>query len=109
MAYPKNTLLATGRARIQSNNPIAFQYEHLLMVAVIEKESGKILEIESNTICGLTSDFISRIFVGKSLYTDQDTICAEIEERYYGASRKALCSCVKDMYSKATSRIKDGF
>lgn len=107
MSFPMNTLLATGRARIQSSNPIAFQYDHLLMVAVIEKESGRILEIETDTICGLTSEFLNGIFVGKSLYTDQDAICAEIEDRYFGASRKALCSCVKDMYSKATNRIKD--
>lgn len=107
MTYASNTLFASGRARLQASNPIAVQYDHLLMVAVFDKDTGEILELEMNTICDLTSNFLKRLIVGKSLYKDQELICSLIEERYHGASQKAFCSCVKDMVSKATNRIKD--
>ena len=107
MEFPANTLFATGRARLQANNPIAVRDGHLLMVAVIDEETGRILKTETNSICSLTSEFISGIMTGKSLYTDQELICGEIEQKYFGSSKKALCSCVKDMVSKAASRIKE--
>ena len=107
MEFSRNTFFVTGRARLPSANPIAVVYDHLLMVAVIERDTGVFLDVNVNSICQLSSDFIKRLLLGKSIYTDCDLICSEIESHYYDATKKAFCSCMRDMHAKVNDRAKE--
>lgn len=96
----------TGVARPTPENPIAVNYDRLLVLLIFEPETGKIMDAEVNMICGTTRDFIKSLLVGHNLYRDIPVIMENIQNRYWGLSRRALIVCMKDALSKVTDRLR---
>lgn len=96
----------SGVARPTPENPIAVNYDRLLVLLIFEPETGTIMDAEVNMICGTTRDFIKGLLVGHNLYRDIPVIMENIQNRYWGLSRRALIVCMKDALSKVTDRLR---
>ena len=70
-----------------------------LMVAALVGD-GKILACGVSATVGVTGDFVSSMFVGRSLLDDPDSIKRMLESRYFGSSQKALLVAFKDAQKK---------
>jgi hypothetical protein len=94
--YHPNAIYIIGIAKSQQNNPITQQFGKFLLGFVVDKDSGIILSCGSTVVMQSTYDFLDGLFRGKNMLEDGDLIKQEIENRYFGASQKALFFAFRD-------------
>ncbi|MDQ0270527.1 DUF3870 domain-containing protein [Cytobacillus purgationiresistens] len=99
--FPPNTLYIIGESKTSSNNAIMQQYNGFFIAFVVERESGRIIDAECSSTIQLTSAFIQSIFLEKCIL-DVEELLAEIEQRYFGSSQKAIMVAFKNAYIKYT-------
>ena len=84
----KNTILVVGQAKPSKEDAIYNLHGEFYISLIVERDTGKILELDCNTILGVTKQFVASMFVGKSLRTDVPLIEKEIRERYFALTQK---------------------
>ena len=90
MKYEKNTILIVGQAKPSREDAIYSLHGEFYISLVLEKKSGTIINMDCNTILGVTRDFV------KSLKTDMELLEKEIRSRYFAMTQKPLIACLKD-------------
>ena len=98
--YENNTLLIVGQAKPSREDAIYTLHGEFYISLVVEKESGKILDIECNTILAVTRNFVADLFIGKSIKTDLEELEKTIKERYFALTQKPLIACMKDAHNR---------
>ena len=96
MAYGKDTIYIIGIAKSQQHNPITQQYGRFLLGFVVNRDTGDILSCGSTVVMKSTYDFLDELFQGRKIETDGELIRSEIENRYFGASQKAILVAYRD-------------
>ncbi|KKB34291.1 DUF3870 domain-containing protein [Bacillus thermotolerans] len=104
--FHKRTIYVIGDSKTASNNPIMQQFNTYFIGLVIDRDSHEIMEAECSSTISLTSRFVQSIFVGRSIM-DMEDIIEEIENRYFGASQKALTVAFKNAYIKYNQIIQE--
>lgn len=104
--YPKNSIFIATHSKTASQNPITYAHSLLMAAFVIDPDDGKILDIEVNTVCQVTNDFIKQLVLGLSLETEMEQITHAMESRYFGDSTKAFLYLFKETRRKLGA-IKD--
>ena len=94
--YGPETIYIIGIAKSQQNNPITQQYGRFLLGFVVHKDDGVIESCGSTVVMKTTYDFLDALFRGKNIDTDGELIRHEIENRYFGASQKAILVAFRD-------------
>lgn len=94
--YGPNTIYIIGIAKSQQNNPITQQYGRFLLGFVVDKETGVIESCGSTVVMKSTYDFLNSLFAGRHILSDGEVIRSEIENRYFGASQKAIVAAFRD-------------
>ena len=94
--YGPNTVFIIGDAKSQQNNPITQQFGRFMLGFVVDKETGVIVNCGSTVVMKSTYDFIDSLFTGKNILDDPEKIRQELENRYFGASQKAMLVAFKD-------------
>ncbi len=98
--YEENTTLVVGISKTSESNPITALYENVILVLIVERTSGKIINAEINSVCKITNDFVNSILISRNLYEETEFLCEQITNRYLGASKKTLINCIKDAKNK---------
>ena len=96
MIYEKNTIYVTGTAKISTNDPISAIFDTFFVGIILDRNTGKIIDVTCNMVRDVTSDFIKSIMLGYKLIDDEDTIIAEIRDRFHGIAQKAVIAAFKD-------------
>ena len=86
----KNTILVVGQAKPSREDAIYNLHGEFYISLIVERDTGKILELDCNTILEVTKQFVASMFVGKSLRTDVPLIEKEIRERYFALTIKKI-------------------
>ena len=102
--YGPNTILAAGMSRALNTALKSAESELLLLVLILDRDSGRILDAECNIILGINSDYIASLLVGRNFYQELDEIILSIQQQYFGPGQRALIVCLKDAYSKMRAR-----
>lgn len=102
--YGPNTILAAGMSRALNTALNSAESELLLLVLILDRDSGRILDAECNIILGINSDYIASLLVGRNFYQELDEIILSIQQQYFGPGQRALIVCLKDAYSKMWAR-----
>ena len=71
---PGKHVCIVSTAHLSQQNPVYHVHEKLILVLVVERETGVILECDVNVVCNLTRQFIQKIYCGKNLMTEIDEI-----------------------------------
>ncbi len=98
--YGANTLLIVGQAKPSKEDAIYSLHGEFYVSFVVERDTGKILDVECNTILSVTSRFVTELLVGKSLKRDMEEMEVSIRERYYALTQKPLIACLKDAHNR---------
>ena len=98
--YDQNTILVVGQAKPSREDAIYNLHGEFYVSLVVERESGKILDAECNTILCVTKKFVASMFIGKSIKTDMELLEREIRDRYFALTQKPLIACVKDAHNR---------
>lgn len=91
-----NTIYIIGIAKSQQHNPITQQFGRLLLGFNVDKDTGFIHACGSTVVMKSTYDFLDELFQGHNIDTDGELIRHEIENRYFGASQKAILVAFRD-------------
>ena len=59
--YGPNTILAAGMSRALNTALNSAESELLLLVLILDRDSGRILDAECNIILGINSDYIASL------------------------------------------------
>lgn len=102
--YGPNTILAAGMSRALNTALNSAESELLLLVLILDRDSGRIPDAECNIILGINSDYIASLLVGRNFYQELDEIILSIQQQYFGPGQRALIVCLKDAYSKMRAR-----
>lgn len=102
----RDKLYIAGNAKPNSGNPITYVYDRLILVLIIDKKTGEILDTDLNSVCELTKQFIKELLVGYSLMHDLDVMIHELQTRYFGLSQKTIIACLKDAYNKMRESLE---
>ena len=102
--YGPNPILAAGMSRALNTALNSAESELLLLVLILDRDSGRILDAECNIILGINSDYIASLLVGRNFYQELDEIILSIQQQYFGPGQRALIVCLKDAYSKMRAR-----
>ena len=94
--YGRDTIYISGIAKSQQHNPITQQYGRFLLGFVVNKDSGIIESCGSTVVMKSTYDFLDDLFRGLTIDTDGELIRSELENRYFGASQKAIMVAFRD-------------
>ena len=81
----KNTILVVGQAKPSKEDAIYNLHGEFYISLIVERDTGKILELDCNTILEVTKQFVASMFVGKSLRTDVPLIEKDACNRYLTA------------------------
>ena len=94
--YGRDTIYIIGIAKSQQHNPITQQYGRFLLGFVVNRDSGIIESCSSTVVMKSTYDFLDDLFRGLNIDTDGELIRSELENRYFGASQKAIMVAFRD-------------
>ena len=94
--YGRDTIYIIGIAKSQQHNPITQQYGRFLLGFVVIRDSGIIESCGSTVVMKSTYDFLDDLFRGLNIDTDGELIRSELENRYFGASQKAIMVAFRD-------------
>lgn len=101
---PSGSVCVVGLSRAPSQNPITYVHQSLIGSFIADPVSGVVHDVEFNTVCSITSDFIAELLVGLSLYDDCEEMCRRVTQRYHGDSRKAIIVIIRDAAAKLRER-----
>ena len=99
-SIPPGAVCVVGLSKAASQNPITRVHQSVIGSFVADPQSGLIYDVQFNTICRITSDFIASQLLGMSLYTDLDEMVSRIQNRYFGDSRRAITVILRDAAAK---------
>ena len=68
--YEKNTILIVGQAKPSKDDAIYNLHGEFYISLVLERETGKILDMDCNTILEVTKNFVASMLIGKSIRDD---------------------------------------
>lgn len=94
--YGRDTIYIIGIAKSQQHNPITQQYGRFLLGFVVNKDTGAIESCGSTVVMKSTYDFLDDLFRGRNIDTEGELIRSELENRYFGASQKAIMVAFRD-------------
>lgn len=89
-----------GFSKVGSQNPITSVHQTLVGSFVADPSSGLVYDVQFDTICKITSDFLASQLIGLSLYDDLDEMISRIQHRYFGDSRRALIVILRDVAAR---------
>ena len=98
--YGKDTILVIGQAKPSKDDAIYNLHGEFYISLVLDKESGKIIDMDCNTILEVTKNFVASMLIGKSLKDDVSVMEKEITERYFALTQKPLIACLKDAHNR---------
>lgn len=98
---PGKHICVVGTARPEQRNPIYLTHELIVLILVVERETGVIVGCDINMVCSLTREFIKSVFEGKNLVRDIEEIRECIQENYFGASAKTLVMAARSALNEA--------
>ena len=94
--YGRDTIYIIGIAKSQQHNPITQQYGRFLLGFVVNKDTGIIESCGSTVVMKSTYDFLDDLFRGRNIDTEGELVRSELENRYFGASQKAIMVAFRD-------------
>lgn len=95
-APKQRTLYFTGEARTTSDNAITRIYGTFYLAFEVAAGTGEILDVDCNATLELTRKFVKTIFMHHFLEKDAAFLEAEIQDRYYGSSSRAILAAYRD-------------
>ena len=95
-AYPNDTVLVVGQARPAKDDAINLTHGEFYLALVLQRNTGRILEAECNTILNVPRAFIRQLLVDRCLPADLPYLEGCIKTRYFALTQRPLIACLRD-------------
>ncbi len=98
--YPKESILIVGNSQTTGFNPINQQFGAFFITFILLRETEEILDCAVSVTLETTGRFIRGLFVGRRLVHDESLVLADVHNRYFGSSQKAIVAAYRDAIKK---------
>ena len=112
--FPSGAICVVGLAKVANQNPIHSVHRALAGSFIVDPSSGLVYDVQFDTVCQITSDFLASLLIGLSLhtdleetrdYTDRDgnrRYATEVvaDNVYFGDSRRAITVILRDVAAR---------
>lgn len=95
-----NTLLIAGYAKLPANITAETVYSNLVLVVIIDKRTGVILDAEPSVVTALAKNYIRDIMCGYDMNNGPEELLAIFNECYHGNAKRALETAVRMVFTK---------
>ncbi|QQZ08780.1 DUF3870 domain-containing protein [Heyndrickxia vini] len=96
--YEKEAIFITGDAKSSQNNPITKKFSQYFLALVVNRTTGKIIDVDCSATVDLTRRFVQSLFIGRHI--DDPSLLEDISNRYFGSSQKAMIVAFQDALKK---------
>ena len=86
--FPSGAICVVGLAKVANQNPIHSVHRAL------------VYDVQFDTVCQITSDFLASLLIGLSLHTDLEEMISRVQSRYFGDSRRAITVILRDVAAR---------
>ena len=84
--FPSGAICVVGLAKVANQNPIHSVHRALAGSFIVDPSSGLVYDVQFDTVCQITSDFLASLLIGLSLHTDLEEMISRVQSRYFGDS-----------------------
>lgn len=98
--------LFSGYARLPSNTTAQKIYEELLLVVVVDLDTGVIRSAECTMVTGLAKEFVNNLIIGYDMKQGVDPLIQRFERQYQGHLKRALTSSLKMIGNQYAELVK---
>ena len=95
--FPSGAICVVGLAKVANQNPIHSVHRALAGSFIVDPSSGLVYDVQFDTVCQITSDFLASLLIGLSLHTDLEEMISRVQSRYFGDSRRAITVILRDV------------
>lgn len=90
-----HTILLSSYVKLPTNTTAQKVYDQLVLVAVVENDTGRITKVDCSMVTELAKNFLNQIMVGYNLDAGASDLQEMLERWYFGHLKKALLTAVK--------------
>jgi hypothetical protein len=94
----KKTVILVGHAAFPQGMAAKGLYDHLSIVAEVDRVYGVIVDVECNLITDLANGFVRNLLQGYCLKDGIDDLVSEVFSSYRGAAKNAIIAAIKDLH-----------
>jgi len=94
----KNDILISVYVKIPMNTTAQKLYENLLLVVVVNRQTGIIKESEVTFAADIAKEFVANIINGTNLNDDIDIIVRRLERCYFGHLKKSVITGLRMLH-----------
>lgn len=98
--FPSGAICVVGLAKVANQNPIHSVHRALAGSFIVDPSSGLVYDVQFDTVCQITSDFLASLLIGLSLHTDLEEMISRVQSRYFGDSRRAITVILRDVAAR---------
>ena len=101
-----DSIFVSGYAKFPQNITGHELYKEVAIGLIIEKESGKIIDVDCSLITRTAREFAAEILLGRNIH-DLAPAVAEFENHYFGHARGALIASLRSAQKQYLDKIPD--
>lgn len=88
-------ILLAAYAKLPVGTSAQRLYDNLVMVVIVQRETGCIVQAEVSFVTQAARDFLAGLLCGYDLHRGAEPLLQLLQEVYFGPLKKALLSAVK--------------
>lgn len=96
-------VLFSGYAKVPTGITASELYKVIGVVAVIDADSGEIVEADCTMATSLARRFVADALTGQSIQYGPEKAIAIIDQVYHGSAKKAIITALRIIYDKYRS------
>lgn len=96
----QKTLFFTGYAKLPLTLTAAKLYEVIAVAVTVDPETSEILDADCTLATALGRNFFKSLVQGYFLDDGIEGLERKLEERYHGSARRALITCLHNIYNR---------
>lgn len=102
----RDVLFVVGHARFPAETTAKQVYNNFGLGLLLDRGSGKILEVSCTTLPPYGNQFLKELFLGKNIHEDLKTITREIRFRYVCRTRNTILAALNDLLKRLQEHEK---
>lgn len=112
MRQNSSTIFIVGHARLPESVSGGNSCGFLMVELEVNIATGIVVDACCNALSGMGQRFLAGLLVGRNLDESRESAIGEIEERYFGAAKKAILSALEnaceryDRYRRGTQELE---
>lgn len=92
----EDLIFVSGVGKLPSNTLSGKLYNIVCLGMFVKENDGEIKYAECTLKNPVVNEFVTQLLIGHNMQEDTETLTKDVEERFWGVTRKAIIAAIKD-------------